>query len=155
MPILPGERAIVISAVEVQKESELTEIMEISPTVLCTHCGSQVMIEAPDIAEHASLRIYVAREVRERWLHERTQLRAVLAQLFDFVQRSTHLRRISFLSHRDPKQLRIVLDFYDGKKTVMAWSELSKTLVVEESDVEVEQRERAIYALDDHSAGGK
>ncbi|KKK92869.1 hypothetical protein LCGC14_2698620, partial [marine sediment metagenome] len=138
MPILPGERAIVISAVEVQKESELTEIMEIPSTVLCTHCGSQVMIEAPDIAEHASLRIYVAREVRERWIHERTQLRTVLVQLFDFVQRSTYLRRISFVSHRDPKQLRIVLDFYEGKKTVLAWSELSKTLVVEEDGVEAE-----------------
>ncbi|KKN24112.1 hypothetical protein LCGC14_0898010 [marine sediment metagenome] len=155
MPILPGERAVVISAAEVQKDSGLTESTEVPSTVLCTHCGTQVMIEAPDIAEHASLHIYVAREVRERWIHESAQLKTVLAQLFDFVQRSTHLRRISFLSHKDPKQLRIVLDFYADKKTVLAWSELSKTLVVEGSGVEAEQRERAIYALDDHSAGGK
>ena len=155
MPILLGERAVVISAVEVQKDSELTEITEVPSTVLCTHCGSQVMIEAPDIAEHASLRIHVAREVREKWIHESARFKTALAQLFDFVQRSTHLRRIAFLSHRDPKQLRIVLDFYSGKKTVLAWSELSKTLVVEESEVEAEQRDRAIYALDEHSAGGR
>lgn len=134
LPILPGETAVALSYGEWYNGIELSNKVEKPRLVFCSKCGEQIMIEAPIRTDTAGFRIYIDREVRDEWISPRSEpvdFTDMLTKVMDYARQDPYLRCIVISQHEDPKQLRITVNQLPAGFVVLAYSKVSRSLVME------------------------